>query len=348
MKRDARGRFVKADHVQDAPEEKVYMTGFKGFEPGLVCRGKQYSENTVFEEQAAEVCQKGIHFCANPLDVLDFYPLQSDDCQPNEFAEVEALSKPITKDQKSVSSKVHIKAKLNLAGFCKASFDYLHRLCHRADSPSEYWSKQSQSREGSQQSQSGSYSSQSQSGECSLQVQSGYWSKQSQSGYGSQQSQSGDCGQQSQSGNESKQSQSGYWGQQAQSGDRSQQVQSGDRSTQAQSGEDSQQSQSGDWSQQVQSGKESWQSQSGYGSRQASVGTDSSAVATAEDCLVAVLGPNGQARGKLGCVLVLASYRDSGKGFQVIDQVFSARVDGKEIKEDTWYRILNGKFTEVC
>ena len=30
------------------------MKGYKGFEKGLICRGKQYTENTVFEEE--KVC----------------------------------------------------------------------------------------------------------------------------------------------------------------------------------------------------------------------------------------------------------------------------------------------------
>ena len=49
------------------------MKGYKGFAPGLVCRGKQYAENTVFEERDAEICKSGMHFCENPFDVLDYY-----------------------------------------------------------------------------------------------------------------------------------------------------------------------------------------------------------------------------------------------------------------------------------
>jgi hypothetical protein len=30
---------------------ELKMKGYKGFEKGLVCRGKQYAENTVFEEK---------------------------------------------------------------------------------------------------------------------------------------------------------------------------------------------------------------------------------------------------------------------------------------------------------
>lgn len=30
------------------------MKGYKGFSPGMVCRGKQYAENTEFEKEAED------------------------------------------------------------------------------------------------------------------------------------------------------------------------------------------------------------------------------------------------------------------------------------------------------
>ena len=57
------------------PEEKV-MKGYKGFEKGLVCRNKQYAENTIFEEDKAEICKNGMHFCENPFDVWRYYLLR--------------------------------------------------------------------------------------------------------------------------------------------------------------------------------------------------------------------------------------------------------------------------------
>ena len=74
------------------------MKGYKAFEPGLICSGKQYAENTVFEEEKAEICKSGMHFCANPLDLLRFYPLIDKSGLPTEFAEVEALGKVDTWD----------------------------------------------------------------------------------------------------------------------------------------------------------------------------------------------------------------------------------------------------------
>ena len=48
------------------------MKGYKGFHKGMICRGKQYTENTVFEESEANICENGMHFCENPFDVLDY------------------------------------------------------------------------------------------------------------------------------------------------------------------------------------------------------------------------------------------------------------------------------------
>jgi hypothetical protein len=77
------------------------MKGYKGFNPGLICKDKQYQENTVFEEPEARICEKGMHFCENPFDVLDYYDLIRSDGTLNEFAEVEALDEPKTDDKKS-------------------------------------------------------------------------------------------------------------------------------------------------------------------------------------------------------------------------------------------------------
>ena len=103
------------------------MKGYKAFEKGLICRGKQYAENTVFEEDEAKVCEKGMHFCKDPLAVLDYYPLVDDNGNISEFAEVEALDEPVTDDnQKYCSKKLKIKGKINFAQLVQASvkFDY--------------------------------------------------------------------------------------------------------------------------------------------------------------------------------------------------------------------------------
>ena len=102
------------------------MKGYKGFEKGLICRGKQYAENTVFEEEDAKICERGMHFCENPFDVLDHYGFVNNNGELNEFAEVEALAEAKTDDNKKfTTTKMKVGAKLTLAGFIKACIDFV-------------------------------------------------------------------------------------------------------------------------------------------------------------------------------------------------------------------------------
>ena len=104
------------------------MKGYKAFRKGLVCRDKVYKENTVFEEDNAEICKSGMHFCKNPLDTLDYYPLIDNKGNITEFAEVEALDDAKTNDNKKFcTKKLKIGAKLNLSQFIKASVDVTYQ-----------------------------------------------------------------------------------------------------------------------------------------------------------------------------------------------------------------------------
>ena len=94
------------------------MKGYKGFGKGLVCRGKQYAENTVFEEDKAEICKSGMHFCALPHQVFSHYSPGEN----HEFAAVEALDDPVTDDNaKYCSKKLRIGAKISVFDMVKAS-----------------------------------------------------------------------------------------------------------------------------------------------------------------------------------------------------------------------------------
>ena len=101
------------------------MKGYKGYNKGLICKGKQYAENTVFEEENAEICKSGMHFCENPFDVLEYYGYVNNKAELNEFTEVEALGDCLTDDNKKYTTKkLKIGAKLSIAGFCKAFVDF--------------------------------------------------------------------------------------------------------------------------------------------------------------------------------------------------------------------------------
>ena len=86
-----------------------------------------------------------------------------------------------------------------------------------------------------------------------------------------------------------------------------------------------------------------------------STGDYSVAIATSErsfakvegkESIAIVCGTNGKASGRLGCWLILTERgKWNGKKYSLKD-VKSIKVDGKIIKEDTWYKLENGEIIE--
>ena len=103
------------------------MKGYKMFNPGLICNGKQYAENTTFEEKGANsCCNAGVmHFCVEPFDCLNYYPLVDGNGKFSDFAEVEALGEVLKSGDKRATKKLHIGAKLSFKDFIKAGIDVL-------------------------------------------------------------------------------------------------------------------------------------------------------------------------------------------------------------------------------
>ena len=102
-------------------ERRKNMKGFKGFKNGLICRDKQYKEGEIFTEEEAKPCKSGMHFCKNPVDVLQYYGFVDDSggyAELNDFATVEALDEPITDDgKKYATTKLKVERKLTIHEF---------------------------------------------------------------------------------------------------------------------------------------------------------------------------------------------------------------------------------------
>ena len=101
------------------------VKGYKAFNKGMICRGKQYEENATYEENGNEICEAGVmHFCENPFDVLNYYPLVDENGDISDFADVEAIGDIYKEKDKTATNKLHIGAKLGLKGFIKACVDF--------------------------------------------------------------------------------------------------------------------------------------------------------------------------------------------------------------------------------
>nr|DAH93668.1 MAG TPA: hypothetical protein [Caudoviricetes sp.] len=115
------------------------MHGFKAYEPGLICRGHKYEENTVYKKSGHGICVPGVtHYCVNPFDVLDHYPLVRPDGHFSDFTTVEAVDPPVTDDnRKFATSTIKIGVKLGFSGFIQACVDFLFEKTIKMPKPED-------------------------------------------------------------------------------------------------------------------------------------------------------------------------------------------------------------------
>ena len=294
-------------------EERKVTKGFKAFSPGLICRGKQYAENTVFEEDEAVVCQKGMHFCENPFDVLDYYNLVNEDGSFNDFAEVEALTETHTDDNKKFcTTKLKIGAKLSFTGFIKACVGFvLEKTKSETEDNSGNSAQIGSSGNSAQIGSSGNYAKIGSSENYAKIGSSGYSAKIGSSGNSAKIGSSGDSAKIGSSGNYAQIGSSGNYAKIGSSGDSAQIGSSGNY---AQIGS------------------------SGDSAKIESTGLDSVICCAGNDSIV---------KAKKGSWITLAEWEWSyEKERRVPVCVKTEFVDGERIKEDTFYKLVDGEFIE--
>lgn len=100
-----------------------------------------------------------------------------------------------------------------------------------------------------------------------------------------------------------------------------------------------------DWNNAKESNTGDWSAatNTGYQSAATNTGYRSAATVKGKDSIAIVTGYQSKAKGSLGCWIVLTE-RD--EEMHILD-VKAVRVDGVEIKEDTFYILKNGKVEEV-
>ena len=109
------------------PEEFTHVSGFKGFDENMQCRGFQYEEGKTYHEDGEiQACQSGFHYCKYPLDVFGYYPPAK-----SRFCAVEGSGKVSndTDDTKIAVSDLKVKAEIGIAGIVKAAIEYTKKRC---------------------------------------------------------------------------------------------------------------------------------------------------------------------------------------------------------------------------
>jgi hypothetical protein len=212
----------RREAVSKSDDVSPVITAFKAFDKDLKCRGFQYEVDKTYKHEGQVVpCESGFHFCENPLDVLDYYPLDT----ATRFAVVKASGQIKTEGNKSASAEISISAELKFPQFVVAAVDFIKSACNFESKPagtaSGDSSKLAASGYSSKLAASGDYSKLAASGDYSKLAASGYSSQLAASGYSSQLAASGDYSQLAASGYSSQLAASGDYSKLAASGENS-------------------------------------------------------------------------------------------------------------------------------
>ena len=288
------------------------MRAFKGFNKDLTCRGYQYEEGKEFHTERAECCDTGFHACEYPLDCFGYY-----DPAHSVFHEVE-LSGEMDKSNdntKVCATDIKIGARLSIAGLVKMAIDFTMSKVNKEAGSDERHGFASATGDYGASSATGNYGASSATGD-----------------YGAS-SATGDYGASSATGNYGASSATGYKGASSATGDYGASSATGNCGASSATGYKG--------------------ASSATGNKGASSVSDPTGVAVA-------WGHEARAKGCKGAHLILSDWKYVGARYSDGDymdpydkeswELTGAKmvvVDGEKIKEDTYYRCIEGEIVEV-
>ena len=156
-------------------------------------------------------------------------------------------------------------------------------------------------------------------------------------------------------GDESAATNTGYQSAATNTGDRSAATNTGNRSAATNTGYQSAATNTGNRSAATNTGDESAATNTGdesaatnTGNRSAATNTGNRSAASVEgfESIAIVTGYDCKAKGSLGCWIVLTERGEWDGNTYPIKCVKSFKVDGKKVKSNTWYKLINGKLTK--
>ena len=304
------------------------MKCFKGFDKDLKCRDFQYEIGKEYTEEKADICNCGFHACEFPMDVFGYYPpSDSRYCE----VELEENGQKSSDDSKRVGKKISVKAEIGIAGIIKAGVEYIKEQVDWEDDKAT---------------NTGDYSAATNTGDRSAATNTGDYSAATNTGYRSAATNTGDRSAATNTGDYSAATNTGNKSAATNTGDYSAATNTGDYSAATNTGYQSAATNTGDYSAATNTGDYSAATNTGDYSAATNTGNKSAAIVEGKESIALATGIKSKAKGKIGCFIVLTEWKEINNEYHIVD-IKSAKVDGENIKEDTFYMLKDGKFVEV-
>ena len=305
------------------------MKAYKGFNEDLRCRDFQYEVGKEYEENRAELCECGFHACVNPIDVFNYYsPADSRYCE----VELSDVADEESSDSKRCGKRIKINAEIGIKGIVDA---FVKFTLDRVD-----WKKEKSNNTGDR-------SVATNTGDRSVATNTGNQSVATNTGDRSVATNTGDQSAATNTGDRSAATNTGDRSVATNTGNQSAATNTGNWSAATNTGDWSAATNTGNWSAATNTGDQSAATNTGDRSAATNTGDWSAATVEGKESIAIATGIEGRAKGALGCYIVLSEWKQDERGEWHIIDVKSAKVDGENIKANTFYMLKNGEFEEV-
>ena len=304
---------------------KVYM----GTDKNMRCKGLQYEiGKAVTVDGDVKLCERGLHACEMPLDVLNYYPPATSRYFE---AELDSVTDEKLDDTKRVGNRLELKAELSIASLLKAQIEYEKERSIPKDTYHATGYRGAASATGAQ---------------CAA-FATGTGGAASATGDQGAASATGIHGAASVTGDQSAASATGFRGAASATGTRGVASATGTQGAASATGARGAASATGTRGAASATGLRGAASVTGDQSAASATGLQGAASATGEACVAISAGVRGKVMGSLGNAIVCVERGNWDGSTYPIKAILSAVVDGEIIKAGVWYTVEDGKWVKV-
>jgi hypothetical protein len=337
---------------------------YKGFDKNLQCRGVQYEVGKEYKvDGKISCCKNGFHSCEMPLDVFTFYPPNdSRYCETEPSGELDKES-----NVKIASSYIKIIAEIGLKGLVDSAIKFLFEKIKVNESTNVTTGNSAHS------ATTGNSAHSATTGNSAHSATTGYSAHSATTGDYAHSATTGNSAHSATTGNSAHSATTGYYAHSATTGYSAHSATTGNSAHSATTGDSAHSATTGDYAHSATTGYSAHSATTGnsahsattgnsahsattgysahsattgYYAHSVTTGNSAHSVVNGKESIACGLGIENKAKGVLGSWLVISEWQQDNNYNWYIKSIKSVKVDGKKIKENTWYILKNGRFVK--